>query len=376
MTAYPTDDVVRITADCPFIDPQIVGDALRLHRHEGADYTSNTLVRSYPDGLDVEVIRASVLQAAAREARQTDEREHVTPFVYRQPHRFAIRQLTSGRPRLGRERWTLDNVDDFERLSVIATKVPVIAEASWLDLLDAAGTSAVFDDVDVVPDLEHVTDLTTRRWIVVSADRVIGRASVDVGADSGVLTLECEPAVRASGPSCRRTGTAGRSASLEPRGGRPMSQRDEFLRGEGDAWFRRNSPPADGDPPIWAVAPLVDLIGADSAVLEIGCSDGRNLAWLRDRTGCSAAGLDPSGVAIATGLDHRPRTRPAGRDRGSTPVRRPLRPDPAGLLPLSVRSRGSPEDRVRGRSGASPGRVRGDHRLRPADPPTPELPPS
>ena len=198
MTRYPADDVVRITADCPFIDPHIVDDALRLHRRDSADYTSNTLVRSYPDGLDVEVIRASVLQVAARDARPADEREHVTPFVYRRPHRFAIRQLTSGRPRLGRERWTLDNVEDFQRLSDIATKVPDIAEASWLDLLDAAGTSAVFDDVDVVPDLEHVTDLTTRRWLIVSADEVIGRASVDVGADGGVLTLDCDPAVRSA----------------------------------------------------------------------------------------------------------------------------------------------------------------------------------
>ncbi len=106
MDRFPTDDVVRITADCPFIDPTIVDETVRLHRREGADYTSNTLVRTYPDGLDVEVLRSTVLDLAAREAQQSDEREHVTPFVYRQPHRFAIRQLISGRPRLGRERWT------------------------------------------------------------------------------------------------------------------------------------------------------------------------------------------------------------------------------------------------------------------------------
>jgi SAM-dependent methyltransferase len=85
-----------------------------------------------------------------------------------------------------------------------------------------------------------------------------------------------------------------------------MSQRDAFLDGEGDAWFRRNEPPPGNQPPMWAVAPLVDHIDDTSAVLEIGCSDGRNLAWLRDQTGCSAAGVDPSGVAIATGLDRHP----------------------------------------------------------------------
>lgn len=85
-----------------------------------------------------------------------------------------------------------------------------------------------------------------------------------------------------------------------------MSQRDEFLRGEGDAWFQRNSPAADGQPPVWAVAPLIDFIESDHAILEIGCSDGRNLAWLREQRSCSAAGVDPSALAIAAGLDRHP----------------------------------------------------------------------
>lgn len=85
-----------------------------------------------------------------------------------------------------------------------------------------------------------------------------------------------------------------------------MSQRDEFLQGEGDAWFQRNSPPAQGTPPMWAVAPLVDFIDDTSTVLEVGCSDGHNLTWLREQTGCTAAGVDPSGTAIASGLERHP----------------------------------------------------------------------
>ena len=192
---FPADDVVRITADCPFIDPGIVDEAVRLHRREGADYTSNTLVRTYPDGLDVEVLRTGVLDLAAREAQQTDEREHVTPFVYRQPHRFTIRQLLSGQPRLGRERWTLDTVDDLARLREIAALVPNPVEASWSDILSVAGTTATFADVDVVPDLDLVTDMTSRHWHIVSGADVVGHASVTVHTGTGVLTIECDPQI-------------------------------------------------------------------------------------------------------------------------------------------------------------------------------------
>ena len=201
MDRYPTDDVVRITADCPFIDPTIVDEAVQLHRREGAAYTSNTLVRTYPDGLDVEVLRTSVLRIAAREAHQTDEREHVTPFVYRQPHRFVIRQLISGQPRLGRERWTLDTVDDLARLRDIATLVPNPVEASWSDILAAAGTSATFADVDIVPDLDSVTDMTSRHWHILSGSDVVGQASVTVDATGGLLAIDCDPRMRSAARS-------------------------------------------------------------------------------------------------------------------------------------------------------------------------------
>lgn len=85
-----------------------------------------------------------------------------------------------------------------------------------------------------------------------------------------------------------------------------MSQRDLFLQGEGDAWFERNEPPVDGQPPMWAVAPVAEMIDGMSRILEVGCSDGRNLAWLQQETGCTAAGVDPSSVAIARGLERHP----------------------------------------------------------------------
>ena len=67
---HPADTVVRLTADCPLTDPALVSEVLALHRRAGADYTSNTLIRTFPDGLDVEVMAAAALRTAAAEARR------------------------------------------------------------------------------------------------------------------------------------------------------------------------------------------------------------------------------------------------------------------------------------------------------------------
>jgi spore coat polysaccharide biosynthesis protein SpsF len=68
LDAHPADTVVRLTADCPLVDPDVVDEALALHRRSGAAYTSNTLIRTFPDGLDVEVVSADALTDAASHA--------------------------------------------------------------------------------------------------------------------------------------------------------------------------------------------------------------------------------------------------------------------------------------------------------------------
>lgn len=135
---FPADDVVRLTADCPLIDPVVVDAAIGLHRRTGADYTSNTLERTFPDGLDVEVVRADALRVAGAEAEIADEREHVTPFVYHRPGRFTLAALETGE-HLGHERWTLDTADDLERLRAIVVGLDDPVHAGWHDVLAVAG---------------------------------------------------------------------------------------------------------------------------------------------------------------------------------------------------------------------------------------------
>lgn len=106
--------VVRLTADCPLADPVVIDAVIAHHLATRADYTSNTpAVRTYPHGLDAEVMRREVLEAAWAEGRDPYEREHVTPFIYRRPERFRIESISRA-PSLAHLRWTVDVPSDLE----------------------------------------------------------------------------------------------------------------------------------------------------------------------------------------------------------------------------------------------------------------------
>ncbi len=110
----PDDTVVRLTADCPLADPDLVDETIDLFQTSGADYASNTPERrSYPKGLDIEVVRADLLRTADAEATDPYEREHVTPFIYGRPERFKIAGLEQYASE-GEVRWTVDRPDDLE----------------------------------------------------------------------------------------------------------------------------------------------------------------------------------------------------------------------------------------------------------------------
>jgi spore coat polysaccharide biosynthesis protein SpsF len=114
--------VVRITADCPLIDPEVIEELLALHeRSPGLAYASVATgalgseagYRRFPDGLDAEVVTASALSEAWRESRDPYEREHVTPFIWRRPQRFPAAVLECEADH-GEERWTVDFPEDLE----------------------------------------------------------------------------------------------------------------------------------------------------------------------------------------------------------------------------------------------------------------------
>lgn len=109
--------VLRITADCPLVDPLIIDTLISEYFKSGTDYGTNTLPPTYPDGLDVEVFSFQSLERAYHEAVAPNEREHVTPYI-RYSGQFKIHN-TVNKIDYSDRRWTVDEVDDFEVISNI-----------------------------------------------------------------------------------------------------------------------------------------------------------------------------------------------------------------------------------------------------------------
>lgn len=110
--------IVRITADCPLLSPTVVDHVVRAYQAAEVDYCSNTLTPTYPDGLDVEVVRAGALEEVAETTIDPHEREHVTLGTYRHPERFALLNVTDSSGEDHSDlRWTVDDHEDFAFVS-------------------------------------------------------------------------------------------------------------------------------------------------------------------------------------------------------------------------------------------------------------------
>lgn len=111
--ANTADIVVRITADCPLIDPAVIDKVIARFQVGDCDYVSNVLRYTYPDGLDTEAFSFAALERAWREAKKPSEREHVTPYLRMEKFRVANVESESPVP-LGKYRWTVDHPADLE----------------------------------------------------------------------------------------------------------------------------------------------------------------------------------------------------------------------------------------------------------------------
>ena len=116
---YCADLVIRVTADDPLKDPQIIDKAVKIMINDSnLDYCSNTIEPTYPEGLDIEVIRFSSLEKAFYGSVLDSEREHVTPFIWRNSHKFNIHNFKFERD-LSSWRWTVDKKVDLDFISCI-----------------------------------------------------------------------------------------------------------------------------------------------------------------------------------------------------------------------------------------------------------------
>ena len=147
VATYPADHVIRLTADCPLADPVLIEAVMARHLDRGADYTSNVFPRTFPRGLDCEVMTAAALRTAHAEATDPAEREHVTPFLYRRPERFALANMRNDVV-LGREGWTVDTADDLAFVRSIVDRMDDDS-FSWREAWRTVGSRNV-DDPDAV----------------------------------------------------------------------------------------------------------------------------------------------------------------------------------------------------------------------------------
>lgn len=119
---YRSDIVVRITSDCPIIDPAIIDSVIKLYLENNYDYVSNTQVRTFPRGMDTEVFSFACLEKAYQNAEAEYEKEHVTPYLYLNPKLFSVGQYTSTENN-SLYRLTVDTREDFELISIILSNL-------------------------------------------------------------------------------------------------------------------------------------------------------------------------------------------------------------------------------------------------------------
>ncbi|MCL4559660.1 MAG: glycosyltransferase family protein [Chloroflexi bacterium] len=136
---FQAEVIVRLTADCPLIDPGVIDHTVREFLRAGVDFAANRLPpplgRTYPIGLDTEVCRFTALERAWKEAQLPYEREHVMPYLYSQPGRFRILRVDHS-PDYGSLRWTVDTPQDLALVRQIYARFPGRDDFSWLEVLD------------------------------------------------------------------------------------------------------------------------------------------------------------------------------------------------------------------------------------------------
>ncbi|HEV8698336.1 MAG TPA: glycosyltransferase family protein [Candidatus Limnocylindrales bacterium] len=112
--AHDAEVIVRITSDCPLIDPEVIDRTIAAFDAADVDYASNSLEpRTFPRGLDVEVVSRAALERAWREDADPAWREHATPYVYRHPEAFRVLAVRSEDDQ-SEQRWSVDTPEDYE----------------------------------------------------------------------------------------------------------------------------------------------------------------------------------------------------------------------------------------------------------------------
>ncbi|PJE00523.1 MAG: glutamate-1-semialdehyde aminotransferase [Leptospira sp.] len=127
------DAIVRITGDCPLVDPKIVDQIIETFLEKKVDYASNTIKPTYPDGIDVSMASFQALERAFKEATSEFDREHIMPYI-RNPEKFKLANVEYEED-YSKERWTVDEPEDFEVIQNVFNHFHPRIDFSWLEVL-------------------------------------------------------------------------------------------------------------------------------------------------------------------------------------------------------------------------------------------------
>ena len=181
--AHDADVIVRVTSDCPLIDPEVIDRTVLAFQAGDVEYASNTLEpRTYPRGLDVEVIARAALERAGREDRDPAWREHATPYIYRHPESFRLLRVAAEDDHAD-QRWSVDTPEDF-------ALVERIYEAIGRDDFGWREALAVVEDHPVVgldQPRRRPEGRAARRGAFVSERHAVIRADASVSIGTGHL---------------------------------------------------------------------------------------------------------------------------------------------------------------------------------------------
>jgi spore coat polysaccharide biosynthesis protein SpsF len=138
--AHDADLIVETSADCPLIDPEVADLVIARFLDGGADYCSNTLQRTYPRGMDVQVFPTAVLAEVDGLTQDPPDREHVSLYIYEHPDRYRLRSVVSDRPETAAIRLTVDTAEDYALIRAIFETLyprdPAFGLGAILALLD------------------------------------------------------------------------------------------------------------------------------------------------------------------------------------------------------------------------------------------------
>jgi spore coat polysaccharide biosynthesis protein SpsF len=156
--SFRADVIARVTSDCPLIEPKIIDKVTNAFLNGGLDYSSNTLVRTYPRGLDVEVFSIAALTKAWEQASKDYQRVHVTPFLYENPGLFKLQSITS-KCNYSKYRWTVDTSEDLELVRRIYKLLGDNRAFSWRDVLTLIKSHPELETVNSQVNQKEITKL-------------------------------------------------------------------------------------------------------------------------------------------------------------------------------------------------------------------------